>query len=52
MVNNNLEIIKTAYNALKVNEAYWTLDNDYSDKYQYITGDTLTGRAKRLRLAL
>ena len=32
----SIDIIHEAYSALKPNEAYWTLDNDYSRKYRYI----------------
>ena len=34
MKNHN--IIQQAYDALKPNEAYWIMDNDYKRKYQYI----------------
>ena len=30
------DTIQQAYDALKPNESYWLLDNDYKRKYQYI----------------
>ena len=33
---NHHDIIQQAYDALKPNEAYWLLDNDYKRNYRYI----------------